>query len=480
MQSTITELKKLIVTGEGIPRKDKATSPLDSLPLREDMQRAGLSRKSREKERDLEYSEVVLRPALKGVQMPIPQYNPDKIIATKLKDEDAELSRQIVELVSRRKELRQTMNKLITPVAEGEIQKRSGSKPRIVSNVQVAPPRNEFDHQAELHERETRPNMEWQKVEDKSKRKKKKKLLTPTIVEGETARVINPKVGSQAAKPAATDKRIKRKPPKTAAVNIKGLKEGFSYAEALKNLRGKIALADLDIGSSRVRKAVGGGLIIEISGDNKVEKAEKLKSKISEVLGDTARVTRPVTKGELRLVGIDDSVVTEEVADTIAMLGGCKSQDVRVGTIRPMSNGLFTVWAQCPLEAAIKASQQGKVKIGWTVARIDLLKSRPIQCYKCWGHGHLRTQCRSEVDRSRTCYRCGREGHLALNCINPVHCILCAAAGKNADHRVGSGPCKVDLTKEPEQSRQKETQQEEDMLVDEPEGGSGIEDRSDA
>lgn len=72
-------------------------------------------------------------------------------------------------------------------------------------------------------------------------------------------------------------------------------------------------------------------------------KAESLKNKISEVLGGSAKVTRPVIKGEVRLIGIDDSVVVEEVTDTIAAAGRCK--EIKVGMIKSMTNGLYTVWA---------------------------------------------------------------------------------------------------------------------------------------
>lgn len=69
-----------------------------------------------------------------------------------------------------------------------------------------------------------------------------------------------------------------------------------------------------------------------------MEKAETLKKKISEVLKDTTVVTRLVIKGEVRIIGLDDTVCREEVADTIAAAGGCASADVKVGTIQMMSN----------------------------------------------------------------------------------------------------------------------------------------------
>lgn len=178
----------------------------------------------------------------------------------------------------------------------------------------------------------------------------------------------------------------RRRPSRTAAVTIKGTQSDFSYAEALKTLRSNIALPDLDI-QSKVRKAAVGGLIIKISANNKAGKAERLKNKISEVLGSSVKVARPVIKGEMRLIGLDDSVITEEVADTIAVAGGYLAQEVRVGAIRPMSNGLFTVWAQCPLGAAIKATQSGKIKIGCkdrtikikTGPMLQVLGQRPLK-----------------------------------------------------------------------------------------------------
>lgn len=66
------------------------------------------------------------------------------------------------------------------------------------------------------------------------------------------------------------------------------------------------------------------------------------------------------------------------MADVVAAAGGCGVNDVKVGTIRLMSNGLFMVWAQCPLGAAMKASQPGKIRIGWTIAKIELLKARSV------------------------------------------------------------------------------------------------------
>lgn len=92
------------------------------------------------------------------------------------------------------------------------------------------------------------------------------------------------------------EKILKRRVPRTAAISIKGKADTFSYAEALKRARTNISLQELQIESPRIRKGVNGATIIEISGPENAEKANKLATKLQEVLGD-AIVMRPSIKG---------------------------------------------------------------------------------------------------------------------------------------------------------------------------------------
>lgn len=72
---------------------------------------------------------------------------------------------------------------------------------------------------------------------------------------------------------------------------------------------------------------------------------------------------------------------------------------------------------------------------------MELLKARPTLCFRCWGKGHIKAQCKSVVDRNRTCYRCGVVGHTAVGCLAPVSCALCREGGRDHGHRVGSSMC---------------------------------------
>ncbi|CAG4927182.1 unnamed protein product [Colias eurytheme] len=52
--------------------------------------------------------------------------------------------------------------------------------------------------------------------------------------------------------------------------------------------------------------------------------------------------------------------------------------------------------------------------------------------------------CTEECDRSQLCYRCGQPDHKAASCTAKPNCIVCAAAGRKADHRLGGTGCSTD------------------------------------
>ncbi|KAM0727856.1 putative 50 kDa protein in type I retrotransposable element R1DM [Formica fusca] len=101
-----------------------------------------------------------------------------------------------------------------------------------------------------------------------------------------------------------------------------------------------------------------------------------------------------------------------------------------------------TLWVQCPVAATVKVVAAGKIHVGWTMARVESLSARPLQCFRCLERGHVREQCSSQIDRSGCCYNCGSSGHKASNCVNKTHCVLCTEAGLPAGHRVGSEACR--------------------------------------
>jgi len=108
--------------------------------------------------------------------------------------------------------------------------------------------------------------------------------------------------------------------------------------------------------------------------------------------------------------------------------------------MRITRSGLSSVWVRCP-QAALAIAKKTKIKIGWTIAKVELLKSRPLQCFKCWKLGHVKYVCKSDKDFSKWCYKCGQSRHVANGCKNKPTCPVCASLGREDGHRVGSIKC---------------------------------------
>lgn len=171
----------------------------------------------------------------------------------------------------------------------------------------------------------------------------------------------------------------KRKLPRTAAVSIKGdVKKGFSYADVLRKARTQIKMNDLHIDAPRIRKGLNGATIIEISGPDCGDKARQLANKLHEVLSeDKAIITTPTIRGDLRITGLDESIDKEEIGWAIGEEGCCESKEVKVGEIKRDRRGMGVIWIRCPLKAAIQVAKKKRIKIGWTIVGVTLLKRDP-------------------------------------------------------------------------------------------------------
>lgn len=232
-------------------------------------------------------------------------------------------------------------------------------------------------------------------------------------------------------------RKVSARVPNTAAVCIRREESGPTYAEILRKARERIKLDGLGITDTRIRWAASGDMLIEIPGMERAEKADALATKLREVLQDDARVSRPMIRGEIRIWGLDDSVGIDEVACVVAECGDCLLTDVKTGPMNRMRNGLGSIWVQCPLGTAVKVSKLGKLRIGWSMAGVELLRARPIQCFRCWQFGHVSGRCKATGDRGGACFCCGQVGHIARNCRALPHCVVCGENNLTADHRMG-------------------------------------------
>ncbi|XP_063532848.1 uncharacterized protein LOC134743387 [Cydia strobilella] len=264
---------------------------------------------------------------------------------------------------------------------------------------------------------------------------------------GKKDKPVNTQPQQSRQKAQRPKKAKKLTPPRSSAVVLTLLPEakelGVTYANVLSEAK-KVDLTSIGITKMRIKRAVTGGQVLEVPGTASDEKADQLAKALAEKLGEqNVRISRPIKCAELRLSELDDSVSPESVAAAIAINGGCPTEKVKTGEIRRGIRTLGTLWVRCPVTAAKKVVQDGRLDLGWGLsARVSLLKERPMRCFRCLQMGHTSAQCTATEDHSALCFRCGQPGHKRAACSGPPSCVLCSAAGKPADHKMGSKACK--------------------------------------
>lgn len=322
-------------------------------------------------------------------------------------------------------------------------------KARIISNIQVAPPRETSGGDGLLVGVNVRDASEhgWTLVggSRRSRRAKQSRPITPGLAVPSASALEKPaetyadRLRSATVSGAGPPRR--KRPPRTVAVAIKSLKEDRSYAEIICKAKDGVSLQDLGIADTRIRRTANGSLLVEIPGPDCSTKADLLAGRLRHIFGEEAAVSRSTIKGELRLVGLDESVSIHEIQDAVVEKGGCMKDEVRVGPIRFTGCGLGVAWVQCPLVSANKISSEGRIRIGWSSVRVEPF--RPTQCCRCWKFGHVRGLCKSQSDRSGLCFKCGNPGHTIGNCSAPPRYVLCEERGLRTDHRLGSLNCEA-------------------------------------
>ncbi|XP_046972337.1 uncharacterized protein LOC124539057 [Vanessa cardui] len=259
----------------------------------------------------------------------------------------------------------------------------------------------------------------------------------------------NPKAKTQKVEKQKAPKRRKLRPPRTAVITMTlkpgATEKGLSYETVLAQAKTRIRLSEVGLTTVRFRTAATGARILEVPpGTSDAEKAaDALADRLREVLSpDEVQIHRPTKCVELRVKDLDDSVTVEEVVAAVAGEGDCAAGAIRPGAIVWGPRGSGSLWLSCPITAAKKVVEVGRIRVGWVSARVTLLEPRPLRCFRCLEGGHMGAKCDRGVDRSRLCFRCGLPDHRARDCTAAeAKCAICSAAGKPAAHAVGSKGC---------------------------------------
>ena len=289
------------------------------------------------------------------------------------------------------------------------------------------------------------PTTTWVKVVGRKEKAAQRRAEKAPIRKDTTPRVERERGQRPTPKGTPRGREPKVNPPRRAAVAIT-IAPGSTKTcgEVLATARAKIRLSELGVPVSKIRQTMAGGLLIEIPGQDGPAKADILAGKLQAVFEESKdiRIARPNKRAEIRIRGLDVSIQPREVKEAVAAEGGCSADDVRTGEILKRSpRGMGTVWVQCPVLAAKTLADKGKIVIGWTTARVEVLRARPMTCYRCLEKGHTAGSCTSMKDRSDVCYNCGERGHRARGCTSPPKCLVCFDAGVASNHRFGGWAC---------------------------------------
>lgn len=228
---------------------------------------------------------------------------------------------------------------------------------------------------------------------------------------------------------------------KTAAITIT-CEEDVSYNEIITRAKREITLTEYGIEDCKTRRGYTGGLVMEISGEEAADKADKLAIKLREVLkNERVNIQRPVKKVNIKITGFDETTDKEEITNEIIRICECRHEDIRVSNVRRTIRGIGIAWLVCTIEVAINLLEKNKIRIGWSMVRCEIASARPLRCYRCMETGHSRFNCRSSIDRSGNCFNCGKLGHTANGCTNRSSCMVCRYYGKPHAHRTGGPGC---------------------------------------
>lgn len=119
---------------------------------------------------------------------------------------------------------------------------------KIIKDIQIIPPRNN----------ERRIDMEKNRTQEKEEEMWR-------VVRGKRMRRSNRSITEEKEQEDNRKYGIKRRPSRSSAVTITGIREDFSYAEALYKAKNDPEIRKIGVNDTRIRKTAAGGILIEVN-----------------------------------------------------------------------------------------------------------------------------------------------------------------------------------------------------------------------
>ncbi|CAH1107715.1 unnamed protein product [Psylliodes chrysocephalus] len=201
----------------------------------------------------------------------------------------------------------------------------------------------------------------------------------------------------------------KLRKPKQEALLVR--MEGKSYGDILRTMRQTVDPANIGVNVRDIKKTRNGELLLTVEEGSK--KVEELKREIEE---KNPQMTTSVliSKKVLHIRDLDEVTTEDEIRKAICEVTSAKPESFEIKALRPANRNKQNVTVIISEGDAYQLLTAGKIKIGWPNCRV-IEREREKKCYRCWGHGHVKAQCKGP-DRERNCMKCGKEGHKAAEC----------------------------------------------------------------
>ncbi|CAH0397336.1 unnamed protein product [Chilo suppressalis] len=109
---------------------------------------------------------------------------------------------------------------------------------------------------------------------------------------------------------------------------------------------------------------------------------------MEEAVGEYAEIGRPERCAVLKVSGLDESVMPEEVKEAIAKKGGCSVPELSTGGMHARTRGDRDNAHQVPHVGRENGGRRGKTERGLEPSKGEVVLSRRVYCFRCMGRGH--------------------------------------------------------------------------------------------
>lgn len=226
----------------------------------------------------------------------------------------------------------------------------------------------------------------------------------------------------------------KATPPADQSRTVIVKAEGKTYAELLRSMKGAVTSEEAN-NVIALRKGRNEELHVRIEGAKNAEDfTTLLRDKAADLHVDLkSRATR---RAVVHIRDVEFETSEQEVMAAIANRVG-PNEEFKISSIRRGFGETRNVTVITSYRAACKLVEQ-RLRIGWISCRAYIREDED-RCYRCWGTGHRRQDCKGP-DRLELCFNCGGRGHKIADCREPKQCLDC----RSREHRTGAWQCKKD------------------------------------